>query len=82
MSKADDATDFALRLLVEKAMDKNNEKRFHVGHLPGLRNSLPATLVEKIMMAMIGEDEPEEVQEELSIKSPSKRAKKGQSSDS
>ena len=78
MSKADDATDFALRLLVEKAMDKNNEKRFHVGHLPGLRNSLPATLVEKIMMAMIGEDEPEEVQEELSIKSPSKRVKKGQ----
>ena len=84
MAKTDDSTDFALRLLVEKAMDKNNEKRFHVGHLPGLRNALPATLVEKIMMAMIGEedDDQDEVQEELSIKSTSKRVKKGQSTDS
>mgnify|MGYP003154472537 FL=1 len=84
MAKTDDSTDFALRLLVDKAMNENNEKRFHVGHIPGLRNALPATLVEKIMLAMIGEDddEPDEVQEELSIKSPSKRAKKGQSTDS
>mgnify|MGYP001377987508 CR=1 FL=1 len=84
MAKTDDSTDFALRLLVDKAMNENNEKRFHVGHIPGLRNALPATLVEKIMLAMIGEEdnEQDEVQEELNIKSTSKRVKKRQSVDS
>ena len=32
MSKENDTTDFALRLLVDKAMNQDNEKRFHIGH--------------------------------------------------
>ena len=80
MSKENDTTDFALRLLVDKAMNQDNEKRFHIGHLPGLRNELPATLVEKLMMALIGEDEEdEEVQKDLNIKSVSKEPKKRRS---
>jgi len=80
MSKENDTTDFALRLLIDKAMNQDNEKRFHIGHLPGLRNELPATLVEKLMMALIGEDEEdEEVQKDLNIKSVSKEPKKRRS---
>ena len=83
MSKENDTTDFALRLLVDKAMNQDNEKRFHIGHLPGLRNELPATLVEKLMMALIGEDEEdEEVQKDLNIKSVSKEPKKRRSTPS
>lgn len=78
-AKSEDPTDFALRLLVNKAFDINNEKLFHVGEIPELRNSLPATLVEKILIELIGEEEDEEVQNELDVKSVSKETKKRRS---
>tara|TARA_Y100001963_G_scaffold19631_1_gene24866 strand:+ start:136 stop:513 length:378 start_codon:yes stop_codon:yes gene_type:complete len=80
MAKSEEPIDFALRLLIDKAMNENNEKRFHIGHLPGLRNALPASLVEKIMLAMMGEDA--EVQNDLDVKSTSKATKKRRSTDS
>tara|TARA_B100001250_G_scaffold402777_1_gene416334 strand:- start:284 stop:664 length:381 start_codon:yes stop_codon:yes gene_type:complete len=80
-AKSDDATEFALMLLVNKAMDINNESLFHVGNIPELRNALPATLVEKILMGLIGEEE-EEVQNELDVKSISKVTKKRRSTSS
>ena len=78
-SKKDDSTDFALRLLVDKALDENNEKRFNVGHIAGLKHSLPSALVEKIVGVILDEDieNQEEVQEELTTKSNSKTVKKG-----
>ena len=84
MAKSDDATDFALNLLIDKAMTVNNEKRFHVGHKPELRNALPATLVEKIMMQLLGDNEQndDEVQNELDVKSVSKETKKRRSASS
>tara|TARA_R100000781_G_scaffold100739_1_gene64231 strand:- start:7948 stop:8337 length:390 start_codon:yes stop_codon:yes gene_type:complete len=78
MTKSEDPTDFALRLLINKAKDKNDEPLFHVGNLPELRNELPATLVEQLMVQLIGEDEEEEgeVQKELDVKSLGEGTKK------
>ena len=66
-AKSDDATDFALQLLVSKARDDNNRPLFNVGELAELRNELPASVVEALMLQLIGEVEEEE--EELDLKS-------------
>lgn len=74
-ARSQDPTDFALRLLIGKAKDENNELLFNVGHLPGLKNQLPAAVVEKICLSIMGE-ELEEVQEETKLKSTKSRTKK------
>ena len=66
-AKSDDATDFALQLLVTKARDQNGRALFTVGELAELRNELPASVVEALMLQLIGEVEVEE--EELDLKS-------------
>jgi hypothetical protein len=74
-AKSDDATDFALQLLVSKARDENNRPMFHQGDLAELRNELPASVVEAIMLKLI-EDEVEEEEAEADMKSaeePTKR---------
>ena len=74
-AKSDDATDFALQLLVNKARDENNRPMFHQGDLAELRNELPAAVVEAIMLKLI-EDEVEEEEAEADMKSveePTKR---------
>ena len=40
-AKSDDATDFALQLLVAKATDENGMKMFSAGEVAELRNELP-----------------------------------------
>ena len=65
-AKSDDATDFALQLLVTKARDENNAPLFNQGDLADLRNLLPAALVESMMLQLISEEEEEE---ETSLKS-------------
>ena len=74
-ARSQDPTDFALRLLIDKAKDENNELLFNVGHLPGLIHQLPAEVVEKICLSIMGE-ELEEVQEETKLKSTKSRTKK------
>ena len=66
-AKSDDATDFALQLLVSKAKDSNGRPLFNVGEIAELRNALPASVVEAMMLELIGE--PEEEEEELDLKS-------------
>jgi hypothetical protein len=75
-AKSDDATDFALQLLVTKARDENNRPLFNVGELAELRNELPASVVEALMLQLIGEAEEEE--EELDMKSAEDGAEQGQ----
>lgn len=65
-AKSDDATDFALQLLVSKAKDANGMPMFSVGEIAELRNALPASVVESLMLKLVGE---EEVEEELDYKS-------------
>jgi hypothetical protein len=59
-AKSDDATDFALQLLVAKATDENGEKLFNAGDLAELRNSLPASVVEAMMLLLLTSEEVEE----------------------
>ena len=60
-AKSDDATDFALQLLVAKATDENGGRLFNAGDLAELRNALPANVVEALMLQLLadaqGEDE-------------------------
>jgi hypothetical protein len=77
-AKSEDATDFALQLLVTKARDKNGVPMFTQGDLADLRNSLPASLVESLMLMLVGEQELDEDEEELDMKSAEAAADEGQ----
>ena len=79
-AKSDDATDFALQLLVSKAKDENNRPLFNVGELAELRNELPASVVEALMLQLIGEVEEEE--EEVDLKSTEGGSEEGQPANS
>ena len=76
-AKSDDATDFALQLLVSKAKDESSRPLFNVGELAELRNELPASVVEALMLQLIGEVE-EEAEEETDLKSAESGAEEGQ----
>ena len=76
-SKTDDATDFALQLLVSKAKDQNGIPMFSAGDIAELRNELPASLVEALMLQLIAEEQQEE-EEEASSKSAEDGAEQGQ----
>ena len=76
-AKSDDATDFALQLLVTKARDENGRPLFTVGELAELRNELPASVVEALMLQLIGESEKEE-DEMVDMKSAEDGVSEGQ----
>ena len=76
-AKSDDATDFALQLLVSKAKDQNGIPLFNPGEIAELRNALPASVVEALMLQLVGEGEEEE-EEELDMKSAESGAEEGQ----
>lgn len=75
-AKSEDATDFALQLLVSKARDENNRPLFNVGELAELRNELPASVVEALLLQLIGDAEEEE-EEDLDFKSSEDGADEG-----
>ena len=72
-AKTDDATDFALQLLVSKAKDENNRPMFHAGELAELRNELPAAVVESVMLKLVEADDDQDI-DETDMKSSSKAA--------
>jgi len=76
---SDDAIAFALQLLVAKATDENGVKLFDQSALPELRNLLPATVVESLMLLLLQDTEAEEEEETMDLKSPRQRTAKGQS---
>ena len=76
-AKSDDATDFALQLLVSKAKDENGVPLFGAGEIAELRNALPASVVEALMLQLIGEPEEEE-DEAVDMKSAEDGAEEGQ----
>ena len=69
----DDAIAFSLQLLVNVARDENGQSLFNVGDLPDLRNLLPASVVDAILLQVLQTDEEEEEEESLDPK-PSKRS--------
>jgi hypothetical protein len=75
-AKTDDATDFALQLLINVARDAGNAPLFAPGDLADLRNALPAKLVDKLLLILLdasGEEEEEE--EVVTPKSSNRRSK-------
>jgi hypothetical protein len=81
LAKSDDNTDFALHLLASKAKDENGMPLFHQGDLAELRNSLPASVVEALMLQLLGNAEAEEDDEELDMKSYKGAAGEGPGAD-
>ena len=75
-ARSDDASDFAMTLLVMKAKDENGTPLFTVGDIPEMRNSLPASLVESLMLQLLTGQEDEN-DEELDMKSPEASPRKG-----
>ena len=74
----DDATSFALQLLVMLAQDENGQKMFAPGEVAELRNELPASVVEGLMLQLLTDAEPEEGEEALDMKSTGRGTAKGQ----
>ena len=77
-AKTDDATDFALQLLINVARDAGNAPLFAPGDLADLRNALPAKLVDQLLLILLDAtgDEDEEEEEEVTPKSSSRRSTK------
>lgn len=75
-AKSDDATDFALQLLVNKATDENGSKMFAPGDVSELRNELPSSLVEALMLQLLSSEDEDEEDEELDPKPSSSNSRK------
>ena len=76
-AKSDDANDFAIQLLIRKAMDENGSPMFQADAGPMLRNAIEKAEVEKLLLALIREDEEEAPP--LEMKSPKKAVEDGES---
>ena len=59
-AKSDDMNDVALLLLVAKATDENGGCLFNAGDLAELRNALPASVVEALMLQLLADDQGED----------------------
>ena len=73
-AKDDDPTEFALQLLVQKAKDENGGPLFTIADLPDLRIALPVNVVEALLLQLIADEEGEDEEEQLDMKSSSKAA--------
>lgn len=81
-AKSDDANDFALQLLMNKAKDENGQAMFAPGELAELRNALPASLMESLMLQLLADevDDEEEEVAPLDLKSAGEGTEKRQRS--
>ena len=55
----DDANAFALQLLMHKALDENGNRLFRSGEIDVLKNEVKDSDLQKLMLAVINEDEEE-----------------------
>ena len=60
-AKSDDANEFALRLLISKAQDENGTRLFQMGEIDVLKNEVKDADLQKLMLAVISEDEEEDI---------------------
>jgi len=50
---SDDANDFALGMLIEKALDEDGKRLFQDGEKAILKNAVEATVLQEIQLAML-----------------------------
>ena len=62
-SKTDDTNDYALQMMIEKALDKDGVKLFQDGDKASLRREVEASILEGIQLAMISAGADKEVKE-------------------
>jgi hypothetical protein len=62
-SNTDDTNDFALMLMIEKALDKNGDRLFQDGDKASLRREVEANILQEIQLAMINAGADKEVKE-------------------
>ena len=62
-SNTNDTNDFALMLMIEKALDKNGNKLFQDGDKASLRREVEANILQEIQLAMIEAGQTKEVSE-------------------
>ena len=62
-SKTDDTNDYALQMMIEKALDKDGVKLFQDGVMASLRREVEASILEEIQLAMISAGADKEVKE-------------------
>ena len=78
LAGGDDATAFALQLLVMVARDEDGQPLFVPGELAELRNAIPAKVVDDLMLAMLDAQpkDEEEAEEDLDPKLSGKPSRK------
>ncbi len=62
-SQSENANEFALQLMIEKALDKDGGRLFQDGDKPSLRREVEANILQEIQLAMIEAGQTKEVSE-------------------
>ena len=62
-TNSDDANDYALQMMIEKALDKEGAKLFQDGDKASLRREVEASILQEIQLAMINAGADKEVEE-------------------
>lgn len=62
-SKTDDTSDFALSLMIEKALDANGKRLFADGDRATLRREVEAAILQELQLAMLESGTEKEVDE-------------------
>ena len=62
-TSSDDPNEFALNLMIEKALDKDGIRLFQDGDKASLRREIEASILEEIQLAMISAGADKEVKE-------------------
>ena len=62
-SGTEDNNDYALQMMIEKAMDKDGVKLFQDGDKASLRREVEASILEEIQLAMVNSGADKEVSE-------------------
>ncbi len=60
---SDDVNDYALQMMIEKAIDKNGTRLFQDGDKASLRREISASILEEIQLAMVNAGADKEVNE-------------------
>ena len=67
----DDANDFALGMMIEKALDADGKRLFQDGEKAQLKNAVDATVLQEIQLAMLSSGAESRVEEaKADLKSP------------